>query len=219
MQDWQLCEIIMKTDFVPELFIHRHSNHRFNCTIGPYCDSRYSVMHKRCPGTSFSVNLTTPSDIFEAISSKFVRTRTPNSHVEVRRPISAHGANYMISLANSPIGQTREGYDQKEAEPYHSCVDQTHATANKSTVSWILMGLREARHMHDIMHSGKNVNYLLGFLINSRIRYHQTTFTREGCRAASRKPWPAGQIWPADLIQLARVGMLSELMFLLMSTK
>ena len=38
-------------------------------------------------------------------------------------------------------------------------------------------------------------------------------------RPASRKPWPAGQIWPADLIQLARVGMLSELMFLLMSIK
>ena len=38
-------------------------------------------------------------------------------------------------------------------------------------------------------------------------------------RAASRKPWPAGQIWPADLIQLARVGMLSTLIFLVMSTK
>ena len=47
---------------------------------------------------------TTPSDTFEAISSKFVRARTPNRHVEVRRPISAHGANYMTSLANSPIG-------------------------------------------------------------------------------------------------------------------
>ena len=46
---------------------------------------------------------TMPSDIFEAISPKFVRTRTPNSHVEVRRPISAHGENYMTSLANSPI--------------------------------------------------------------------------------------------------------------------
>ena len=38
-------------------------------------------------------------------------------------------------------------------------------------------------------------------------------------RAASRIPWPAGQIWPADLIQLARVGMLSALIFLLISTK
>ena len=81
-------------------FIPRHSNHRFNYRIP---DSRYSAMHKRCPGTPFSVNLTTPSDIFEAISSKFVRTSTPNSHVEVRRPISAHGANYMTSLANSPV--------------------------------------------------------------------------------------------------------------------
>ena len=58
----------------------------------------------RDPGTSFSVKLTTSSNIFEAISSMFVRTRTPNSHVEVRRPINAHGANYMTSLANSPIG-------------------------------------------------------------------------------------------------------------------
>ena len=31
------------------------------------------------------------------------------------------------------------------------------------------------------------------------------------CNAASRIPSPAGQIWPADLIQLARVGMLSAL--------
>ena len=38
-------------------------------------------------------------------------------------------------------------------------------------------------------------------------------------KSASRKPWPAGQIWPADLIQLARVGMLSTLIFLVMSTK
>ena len=33
-------------------------------------------------------------------------------------------------------------------------------------------------------------------------------------KPASRKPWPAGQIWPADLIQLARVGMLSALILL-----
>ena len=38
-------------------------------------------------------------------------------------------------------------------------------------------------------------------------------------RAASRKPWPPGQIWPANLIQLARVGMLSTLIFLVMSAK
>ena len=38
-------------------------------------------------------------------------------------------------------------------------------------------------------------------------------------RAVSRIPWPVGQIWPADLIQLARVGMLSALIVLLMSTK
>ena len=36
-----------------------------------------SAMHKRCPVTSFSVNVTTPSDTFEVISSKFVRTRIP----------------------------------------------------------------------------------------------------------------------------------------------
>ena len=68
------------------------------------------MMLKRCPGTSFSVNLTTQSDIFEAISSKFVHTRSPNSHVEVRRPISALGANYMTSLANSPIKSTTHDF-------------------------------------------------------------------------------------------------------------
>ena len=60
-------------------------------------------MHKSCPGTSFSVNLITPSDTFESISSKFVRTRIPSSHVEVLWPISAHGANYVTSFADSPI--------------------------------------------------------------------------------------------------------------------
>ena len=59
-------------------------------------------MHKLCPDTSFSVNLTTPSDSFEAISSKFVRTRIPNSHVVVRRPISAHGANYNDVIGEQP---------------------------------------------------------------------------------------------------------------------
>ena len=43
--------------------------------------------------------------------------------------------------------------------------------------------------------------------------------TNQLVTAASRKPWPAGQIRPADLIQLARVGMLSTLIFLVMSTK
>ena len=33
--------------------------------------------------------------------------------------------------------------------------------------------------------------------------------------AASRIPWPAGQTWPADVTQLARVDMLSALIFLL----
>ena len=61
-----------------------------------YCDSRYNAMYKRCPGTSFSVRRPIYSK-----PSKFVRTRTPNSHVEVRRPISAHGANYMTSLENA----------------------------------------------------------------------------------------------------------------------
>ena len=56
-------------------------------------------MHKRCSDTSFSV---TPSDTFEAISSKFVRTRIPNSHVEGRRPISAHGANYNDIIGEQP---------------------------------------------------------------------------------------------------------------------
>ena len=63
-------------------------------------------MHKLCPDTSFSVNFTTPSDTFKAISSKFVRTRIPNSHVEGRRPISAHAANY-----NDVIGE----------QPYYVC--------------------------------------------------------------------------------------------------
>ena len=59
-------------------------------------------MHKRCSDTSFSVNLTTPSDTFEAISSKFVRTRIPNSHAEGRRPISAHGANHNDVIGEQP---------------------------------------------------------------------------------------------------------------------
>ena len=40
-----------------------------------------------------------------------------------------------------------------------------------------------------------------------------------GPMSASRKPWPAGQIWPADLIHLARVGMLWKLIFRVMNTK
>ena len=59
-------------------------------------------MHKRCPDTPFSVHLTTPSDTFEAISSKFVRTRIPNSHVYGRRPISAHWANYNDVIGEQP---------------------------------------------------------------------------------------------------------------------
>ena len=58
----------------------------------------------------------------------------------------------------------------------------------------------------------------LGVTMNANMK------VSEQCRiaaskAASRKPWPAGQSWPADLIQLARVGMLSAQIFLLMTTK
>ena len=59
-------------------------------------------MHKRCPDTPFSVHLTTPSDTFEAISSKFVRTRIPNSHVYGRRSISAHWADYNDVIGEQP---------------------------------------------------------------------------------------------------------------------
>ena len=65
-------------------------------------------MHKRCSDTSFSV---TPSDTFEAISSKFVRTRIPNSHVEGRLPISAHGANYNDVIGEQPYKAVRQSPD------------------------------------------------------------------------------------------------------------
>ena len=42
---------------------------------------------------------------------------------------------------------------------------------------------------------------------------------KHASRSASNIPWSAGQTWPADLIQLARKGMLSALILLLMSTK
>ena len=101
MHDWQLCEIIMKSDFDPDLFISRDSNHRCNCSILWFS---IALCINVARANLLSINLTTLSDTFEAISSKFVRTsRIPNSHAEVRRPISALGANYMSSLANSPI--------------------------------------------------------------------------------------------------------------------
>ena len=96
---------IHESDFVPDLFISRHSNHRCKWSIGASTVILDSAMHKRCPSrpvTSFSVNVTTPSDTFEAISSKFVRTRIPNSHVYGRRPISAHWANYNDVIGEQP---------------------------------------------------------------------------------------------------------------------
>ena len=91
-----------ESDFVPDLFISRHSNHRCKWSIDASTVILDSAMHKRCQDTSFSVNVTTPSDTFEAISSKFVRTRIPNSHVYGRRPISAHWANYNDVIGEQP---------------------------------------------------------------------------------------------------------------------
>ena len=91
-----------ESDFVPDLFISRHSNHRCKWSIDASTVILDSAMHKSCPVTSFSVNITTPSDTFEAISSKFVRTRIPNSHVYGRRPISAHWANYNDVIGEQP---------------------------------------------------------------------------------------------------------------------